>query len=128
MGGWDMRSILIGLLAAGFWAHAEDFLKPFPSEVFTGEIFSVQTKPNYHFELKAPQRCDGVEAVSKSSARIQCRFREAGDHEVFLSVCDDKKTFCKPVRFSLKVTGKSGQATRASGPSSALQMAQSQMK
>lgn len=104
-------------------AFGSEFLKPFPTEVMPSEIISLEVLPAYHFEMKAPQKCDDTQPLFASPRKIQCQFKTAGEHQIRMSVCDNAKTFCRPTHVSVKVTGQKEQ-THASDPSENLKKTQ----
>src|SRR5690606_37507163 len=74
-----------------------------PKIAVVNEVIAFKPIAGHHFNLKAPQKCD--EIVSQDVMEIRCRFKTVGNHDVLLSICDDKETFCKPEKFKLNVTG-----------------------
>jgi hypothetical protein len=124
--------VLLLLALAGPMAGASEFLKPIPSSIMTEEIVSFETQAKFHFEVTAPQVCDQIEKlkpVSLSPRKIMCRFSQAGERKVSLSVCDNAKTFCKPEAFTVHVRAdeKNKKAARAIVPSQELKNQQAQL-
>jgi hypothetical protein len=110
-------------------AAAEDsFFKAYPSDISANEVIDFQTKSAYHFELTAPQRCASLDPVAKNPRKISCQFPSIGKKDVSLSVCDNAKTFCKPVTFSVNVVGVSRPQKRPLAPSDALRVSQTEIK
>lgn len=102
--------ILIVVAALNFQAFAHpgpsDLLKSVPGEILRNEVVEFKPKPEHHFSLEAPQKCAGGAPVEASARVIKCQFTNPGSAEAVLNVCDDKKTFCKPVTVSLLVAEK----------------------
>lgn len=83
-------------------------LEAFPTEVYRNEVVSFKPAKDHHFSLEAPQSC-GTGILAQRAARLlQCQFTQVGAVNVTLNVCDDKKTFCKPMPFLVKVTDRDG--------------------
>lgn len=80
-----------------------------PSEVLLNEIYDFKpAKPGHHFNLAAPTSCGSTDPVSRSPMKIRCQFTVAGSQTAIVSVCDDKKSFCKVERFPVTVKGGEG--------------------
>lgn len=122
-----MKYIVYLIVFSGVYStYGEDLLKPLPAEVLAGELVTIGVISGYHFELTAPQTCDGRRPQSESPRQLRCQFSDAGDRPIRVSVCDDGKTFCKPVEARLKVLASvAGKAHVA--PSSALMDSQTRM-
>ncbi len=101
-------SVLISLLAFAAVASGgpADLLKAYPGEVLRNEIVEFKPKPDHHFSLEAPQKCQGSAPLEATARVIKCQFTNAGAASAVLNICDDKKTFCKPVNVSLLVQEK----------------------
>lgn len=122
-----IKTILVLASVISSPAFGSEFLKSFPAEFLPSEIVRLETLPNYHFELKAPQKCDASQPLSASPRKILCRFQEPGEHKIHLSVCDNAKTFCRPTEVSVKVAGQK-EASHQRSPSEALQKTQAVLK
>lgn len=71
---------------------------------------------NHHFNLEAPQEC-GKDATRDPQARkITCQFHSSGERRVKLSVCDDKKTYCKPEYVNVAVQVQNSETPRIKVP------------
>lgn len=93
-------------VAASANVGSADLLKSYPGEVLRNEIVEFKPKADHHFSLEAPQKCQGGAPLEATARRIKCQFTSAGGASAVLNVCDDKKTFCKPVNVSLLVQEK----------------------
>lgn len=118
--------IVVGLWFLSSLAFGAEFLKPFPQEVVPNEILSLETLPAYHFEMKAPLKCDEAQPLSASPRKIQCQFQAPGEHQIRLSICDNAKTFCRPTEVHIKTAGPS-QKIHSSSPSMALKKLQASL-
>ncbi len=83
---------------------ATSLLKSFSKEVFKMEVVEFMPIEGHHFELAAPQVCGDSAPISKESLKISCQMQEVGLAKVELNICDDNKTFCKPVVIDLNVS------------------------
>jgi hypothetical protein len=80
-------------------------LRAFPEQVLRNEIVEFRPVPEHHFSAEAPQRCGSHgQLIERSPRAIKCQFTKAGDETGTLNVCDDKKTFCKPIQFHVSVS------------------------
>jgi thiol-disulfide isomerase/thioredoxin len=78
---------------------------PLPQTLRQNEVFEFKPQAQHHFSEEAPQSCgQGQSLISKDLSGIKCQFIAAGEVEPVLNVCDDKKTFCKPVRLQIAVS------------------------
>ncbi len=100
--------LVLWFSSQGAWASSgpAELLKAFPGEVLRNEIVAFKPKADHHFSLEAPQRCSGKAPIEATARTIKCQFTDPGSAEATLNVCDDKKTFCKPVAVSLLVAEK----------------------
>jgi hypothetical protein len=91
------------ILSSASNAATASLLKPYPETVLRYEVVMFHPASNHHFSLEAPQNCGTGTVVDRGAREISCQFQKAGDAKIALNVCDDKKTYCKPMEFSLKV-------------------------
>lgn len=100
--------IALGALFLSLISFAEPpavLLRNFPGRVLRNEIVEFRPIVEHHFSLEAPQKCGvGGQIVERSPRAIKCQFTEAGEESGILNVCDDKKTFCKPIEFHVSVS------------------------
>jgi thiol-disulfide isomerase/thioredoxin/predicted negative regulator of RcsB-dependent stress response len=99
-----MTVLILGFVLAANAQPGADLLKPFPSVVRRNEVLAFKPKSGHHFGLEAPQKCGGNKPVEASARFIKCQFLTAGEASATLNVCDDAKTFCKPVPVTLRVS------------------------
>lgn len=93
-----------------FAATAPSLVQPYPQEVLRNEVVTFKPEKAHHFSAEAPQNCGIGKLIDKSVREIKCQFLAPGSGSVTLNVCDDKKTFCKPITLALNVSAKdSGQ-------------------
>lgn len=83
-----------------------NLIQTFPAEVLRNEVVEFKPVKDHHFSLEAPQNCGGGNLITRSTRALKCQFTEAGAKQATFNVCDDKKTFCKPVSVSLTVAAK----------------------
>jgi tetratricopeptide (TPR) repeat protein len=83
-----------------------DLLKPYPTVVRRHEVIEFKPKAGHHFSVEAPQKCARHSPVEANVRAIKCQFLKAGEAAATLNVCDDAKTFCKPVTVALQVSDK----------------------
>jgi hypothetical protein len=91
------------LLSTHVWAATPDLLQTFPAEVLRYEVVEFRPQKAHHFSLEAPQNCGGGEMVAREARALKCQFTQPGKASATFNVCDDKKTFCKPVSLALNV-------------------------
>lgn len=88
-------------------------VQPYPAEVLRNEIVAFKPEKAHHFSAEAPQNCGTGQLIDKSTREVKCQFLQPGQGAVTLNVCDDKKTFCKPVSLALSVSSRdSGQGAQ----------------
>lgn len=69
----------------------------------------IKPTTNHHFNLEAPQDCGNEATMDPSARRIECQFHSDGVKKVTVSVCDDKKKYCKQEHLKFQVrNAKSG--------------------
>jgi thiol-disulfide isomerase/thioredoxin len=78
-------------------------LQSYPAQVLRNEVVTFRPGKDLHFSLEAPQNCGAGQLTDRGTRAVQCQFTQAGAANATLNVCDDKKTFCKPVQVSLQV-------------------------
>ena len=85
-------------------ADGASLLKPYPRDVLKFEVVEFKPETNHHFSMEAPQKCGTANAGAKINARsVKCQYSQAGEVTATLNVCDDKKTFCKPINVQVQV-------------------------
>lgn len=99
-----MIFIIFAFVQTVLAAPDADLLKPTPAVVRRNEVVEFKPKAGHHFSLEAPQKCASLQPVEASARVVKCQFLNAGDVTATLNVCDDAKTFCKPVSVGLKVS------------------------
>lgn len=99
--------LLIAVFGFSLWAN-ENLLQTFPGEILRNEIVEFKPIRGHHFSLEAPQKCQKGAPLEATARFIKCQFTVAGGATATLNVCDDQKTFCKPVPISLLVLEKPG--------------------
>lgn len=90
------------LLAA---AANASLLESTPKKALLNETVELRPIGGHHFNMDAPQKCDGRPALDASPKRIRCQMTHGGDVPIVVYVCDDAQTFCRDERFSISVTG-----------------------
>ncbi len=93
--------ILLSLLNLVF-ADTE-LIEKYPREVLRNEIVQFRPKSGHHFSMEAPQKCAGRSPVKTTARNLKCQFLNPGKATAVLNVCDDQKTFCKPITLNLNV-------------------------
>jgi tetratricopeptide (TPR) repeat protein len=86
-------------------------------EALLNEVVAFKPAAGYHFNLKAPNDCDGGERVDATEKTVRCQFFASGSFSPRLYVCDDANALCVTERPVVKVSGKSG---KPAGPGEAL--------
>lgn len=105
-------SFVLVLVGAAF-ATQGTLLKSWPSSILLNEIVEFRPIENHHFKLEAPQKCESSRPLEMSPRFMRCQFLKAGPANASFSVCDDKETYCRPVKIELNVGDKvSGEAVR----------------
>ncbi len=96
--------MLIFLLIAQAFASSPSSLVGFyPAEILRNEIVTFKPIAGHHFSLEAPQSCGSGSLSEKSPRALKCQFTRSGETVANLNVCDDKKTFCRPLQLTVKV-------------------------
>lgn len=96
--------VLALILLAFHFSFAEDLLQAFSPSAFQFEVVSLQAKEGHHFELAANQSCgEKAQILKKDQKQIQCQMVSLGESLAEFSICDDKKTFCKPVEVKFQI-------------------------
>lgn len=85
-----------------------ELLASAPRELLANEILTLKPAEGHHFETKAPQKCASFPWELLSARVLKCQIAEPGRHLIELSVCDDKKTYCKFVKFALEAQAPKG--------------------
>jgi hypothetical protein len=75
----------------------------YPSEVLRNEIVEFRPVDAHHFSFEAPQNCGTGSLNEKNPRTIKCQFTQSGPTQVLLNVCDDKKTYCRPIPLKINV-------------------------
>lgn len=70
----------------------------------------------HHFNLEAPQSCGEEASIEKTATKIECQFHSSGVKKVVVSVCDDKKVYCKQEQRSLTVLEQKSSTPRMKMP------------
>lgn len=98
--------MLLILLIAQVWAAGPTSLvRYFPSEVLANEVVEFTPVKDHHFSIEAPQNCGSGVINEKNPRIIKCQFSILGQTQASLNVCDDKKTYCRPLQLKINVTG-----------------------
>lgn len=97
--GWLILSI-----ASAAGAPNSSLLKEFPAQVLRNEIVTFRPVNAHHFSSEAPQKCAQGAPVEANPRFVKCQFTKSGPASAELNVCDDKKTFCRPVALSVIVS------------------------
>lgn len=84
-------------------APVSNLVGAFPQEILRHEIVKFSPAPGHHFSQEAPQRCAGHAPLEMTPRQIKCQFSVVGTNNGTLNVCDDAKTFCRPVEVQLQV-------------------------
>lgn len=98
-----MGLIVLVLSSALGWSADANLVKAFPNPVLRNEIVEFKPVKEHHFSLEAPQRCGSGQLIERTARAVKCQFTQSGEVIPLVNVCDDKKTFCKPVELKLKV-------------------------
>jgi hypothetical protein len=96
------------LLSFAFAADSKSLVQFYPSEVLRNEIVAFHPIEGHHFSFEAPQNCGSGSLNGKNPREIKCQFVNSGETKATLNVCDDKKTFCRPIDLKLTVSEKQG--------------------
>lgn len=118
----------LALLLQTSLVWSEDFLRPYPNEIFLNETVQFMPAKGFHFEMKAPQVCDSSPPVEKTAAKVSCRFNDAGPKKVILSVCDDSKTFCRPIDLTITAKGQNNLQARPKSADAKLKTVQAEIR
>lgn len=104
-----LSSGLFALLTA-FTAQAgpESLVQAYPGSVMRYEVVEFKPVAGHHFSLEAPQDCGSGQISDKAPVSIKCQFSEAGEAHPTLNVCDDKKTYCRPMKLDIQVQDQQG--------------------
>ena len=78
-------------------------LNPSTENPLINESIGYTTIKNHHFNLEAPQDCGNDSSKKMTAKKVTCQFHSSGSRSVTLSICDDKKTFCKQQKINLNV-------------------------
>lgn len=89
-------------------SSSPSLLQSYPAEVMRNEVVAFKPQAAHHFSLEAPQNCGSGKLVEKTPRHVKCQFTQSGEAQATLNVCDDKKTFCKPIAAALKVSEQAG--------------------
>lgn len=103
---------MLSLLIAVFAAQAEpaSLVGFYPSQVLRNEIVEFKPAKGHHFSAEAPQNCGTGQVNQRTPRGIKCLFNQSGATRPTLNVCDDAKTFCKPISFNVNVSQGGGGA------------------
>ena len=82
-----------------------DLLADAPKQAEVGVAIKYEAISGHHFELAAPQQCGDAEPTQKAASAVTCQFAAPGKQQVRLNICLDDKSACKPVRYSVEVSG-----------------------
>ncbi len=93
-----------------------DLLKSAPTDVLANEVLNYEPIAGHHFEVKAPQRCGEFKPSELTARGVTCQVTAPGSHKIALNICDDAKTYCKPVRYELTATAPAGYVADGSHP------------
>jgi len=108
-----MTFLILVIAAHAANEPAGNLVKPFPAQVMRNEVVEFKPVKDHHFSMEAPQKCQEARPFEHTPRSIKCQFTAAGASSAQLNVCDDKKTFCKPVTLALNVAaGASGEPVR----------------
>jgi len=94
------------LLSFAFAAGTKSLVQFYPNEVLRNEIVTFRPIEGHHFSFEAPQKCGSGSVNEKNPREIKCQFVKSGETVATLNVCDDKKTFCRPIDLKLSVSDK----------------------
>ncbi|MBX3022257.1 MAG: thioredoxin family protein [Bdellovibrionales bacterium] len=104
----QLLSIIVGASAA---TTAPVLLQTFPHEVLRNEVVTFKPEKNHHFSVEAPQNCGSGQLIDKTTREVKCQFTQVGAVQALLNVCDDKKTFCKPINLEIQVLARASGET-----------------
>lgn len=104
-----------------FAATHEDMLK---SDLATAkvktplinELVEIHPISNHHFNLEAPNNCGKSGTIKPTARRIQCQFHKSGRQTALVSVCDNKKKYCKQQTLEFSVQQSLSKTPRLAKP------------
>src|SRR4051812_380550 len=104
---------LIFLSLQGMASETASFVRFFSADVLRNEIVEFRPIDDHHFSFEAPQSCGSGSLNEKNPRTIKCQFTQSGPTQAVLNVCDDKKTFCRPLQLKINVNGSDAGDTQA---------------
>ncbi|NJL25479.1 MAG: hypothetical protein HC902_10105 [Calothrix sp. SM1_5_4] len=111
-----MLLVFVVLSSFSSWASSGGLIQFYPKRVWRNEVVQFKPVSGHHFSMEAPQKCGSGRVVERSARVVSCQFSVDGEVQGALNVCDDQKTYCKPVSLLLTVAAK----TTANGKRAAL--------
>ncbi|MDE2489627.1 MAG: thioredoxin family protein, partial [Elusimicrobia bacterium] len=106
-------ALLLAALAARP-ASADELLAHRPKTAIVDEVVELRPAAGRHFNVEAPQSCDGRRPLQVLPRRLRCQLTRPGKIPILVSVCDDKETMCRQERFTVDVRGVPRAAAKAS--------------
>ncbi|MGZ3721440.1 MAG: hypothetical protein ACXVA9_00835 [Bdellovibrionales bacterium] len=100
--------LIFAFLSLVWAAEPASLVRFYPGEVLRNETVEFKPVDNHHFSFEAPQNCGSGSLNEKTPRTIKCQFLQAGETQATLNICDDKKTFCKPVQLKVNVVQREG--------------------
>ncbi|MFH2202468.1 MAG: thioredoxin domain-containing protein [Elusimicrobiota bacterium] len=104
-----------------FTAVNTELLAEVPERILANEVLTLKPAAEHHFEMQAPQKCADFPFELKTPRVMRCQVTAPGTHRLELSVCDDKRTYCKFVKFAATAEAPKGYAGSAAAKKSVLQ-------
>lgn len=80
------------------------------------EIITIRPVKDHHFNLEAPQDCGVHSTINPAAKVISCQFHKSGERRVKVSVCDNKKSYCKAETLKVNVRGQAAKTARMKAP------------
>lgn len=89
--------------------------EPIQQRFLLNEMIKLKPSAGHHFNLEAPNQCGKMPWIKKTPTLLQCQLTEAGPLTITVSICDDKKSFCKVEKHEVMVGDSAGakEASRA---------------